>query len=100
MDMGTATVAVGGAIGLVLALLGVTMLLTGRAPASTMRNFPRVRDAALYHLLFGAALLLVVVGQTLLTGTAALVTSVVAIALVGFALIRYRPRRGKPTEHG
>ena len=100
MDMGTATLAVGGVIGLALALFGVKMLLTGRAPAITMRNFTRVRDAALYHLLFGVALLLMVLGQTVLAGSAATATSVAAIVLVGVALIRYRPRRGKPTQDG
>ena len=100
MDIGTATLAVGGAIGLVLALFGVKMLLTGRAPASTLRNFLRVRDAGLYHLLFGAALLLMVVGQTVLDGPAAVAMSTAAIVLVGVALIRYRPRRGKPTQDG
>jgi hypothetical protein len=97
MNLGTATLVVGGSIGLALALFGVRMLLTGRAPASTRRNFPRVRDAALYHLLFGVALLLVVLGQAVLAGTAAVVMSALGIVLVGVALIRYRPRRGKPT---
>ncbi|MFI7598429.1 hypothetical protein [Actinoplanes sp. NPDC049681] len=98
MDLGGATLAVGGAIGMALALFGVKMLVSGRAPASTLRNFPAVRDAALYHLLFGAALLLMVLGQALLAGTGATVTSGVAIVLVAVALIRYRPRRGRPRE--
>lgn len=98
MDLGAATLAIGGAIGLALALFGVKMLVSGRAPASTLRNFPGVRAAALYHLLFGAALLLMVVGQALMAGTASTVTTVVAIVLVATALIRYRPRRGRPRE--
>lgn len=100
MDIGTATLAAGGAIGLALALFGVKMLLTGRAPAGIMRNFLRVRDAALYHLLFGAALLLMVLGQTLPAGSAAVATRVAAIVVAGVALIRYRPRRGKRAEDG
>jgi len=100
MDIGTATLTVGGVIGLLLALFGVKMLLTGRAPAGIMRNFIRVRDAALYHLLFGAALLLMVLGQSVLTGSASTALTVAAVVLVGVALIRYRPRRGKPTEDG
>ncbi|MEV4705968.1 hypothetical protein [Actinoplanes sp. NPDC049316] len=100
MDIGTATLAVGGVIGLVLALFGVRMLLTGRAPASTSRNFLRVRDAALYHLLFGVALLLMAVGQMALRGLAAVVLSAAAIVLMGVALVRFRPRRGRPTADG
>ncbi|OJF15561.1 hypothetical protein [Couchioplanes caeruleus] len=98
MDLGTATLLVGGVIGLFLALFGVKMLVTGRAPASTLRNFLRVRDAALYHLLFGAALLLMVVGQRIPNGPAGAAVSGFAIVLVGVALVKYRPRRGRPTE--
>ncbi|BCJ52407.1 hypothetical protein Asp14428_38820 [Actinoplanes sp. NBRC 14428] len=93
MDLGTATLVVGGVIGSVLVVFGVRMLVTGRGPAGILRNFPAVRDAALYHLLFGAALLLTVVGQTVVAGTPSGVTSTVAVVLVVVALIRYRPRR-------
>ena len=93
MNLGTATLLVGGVIGLVLALFGVRMLVTGRAPASTVQNFPGVRAAALYHLLFGLALLLMVLGQALLTGTARLAATVLAVALAAVALVRFRPRR-------
>jgi len=93
MNLGTATLFVGGAIGVALALFGVRMLVTGRAPANIRRNFPDVRAAALYHLLFGLALLLLVVGQALLSGAAGTVASVLAVALVVVALVRYRPRR-------
>ena len=98
MDLGTATLVAGAGIGSLLTLFGVKMLVTGRAPAGTLRNFPEVRAAALYHLLFGLALLLMVLGQILFAGTADVVASVLAIALVGVALIRYRPRRGKPVD--
>ncbi len=98
MNLGTATLLVGGGIGLALALFGVRMLVTGRAPASTVRNFPDVRAAALYHLLFGLALLLMVLGQILFTGDAGLAISGLAIALVGVALMRYRPRRRRPVD--
>ncbi len=100
MNLGTATLLTGGAIGLALTLFGVLMLVTGRTPASTVRNFPSVRGAALYHLLFGVALLLMVAGQTLLAGAARAAASMLAIALVGVALVRYRPRRGKPADGG
>ncbi|GAA3335439.1 hypothetical protein GCM10020358_03740 [Amorphoplanes nipponensis] len=100
MNLGTATLLLGGAIGLALALFGVVVLVTGRAPASTVRNFPTVPAAALYHLLFGLALLLLVAGQALFAGPARTATSVAAIALVGVALVRYRPRRRKPVDGG
>lgn len=100
MNLGTATLLVGGVIGLALALFGVRMLVTGRAPASSVRSFPDLRTAALYHLLFGLALLLLVLGQTLLDGDAGLVASVVAVTLVGVALVRYRPRRRRPADDG
>jgi len=99
MSLGTATLVIGGAIGLALGLFGVRMLVVGRGPASTLRNFPDARAAGLYHLLFGLALLLMVLGQTLFGGAASTVTSVLAIALVGIALVRYRPRgRSRPRE--
>ena len=98
MTFGTATLLAGGAIGLVLVLFGVRLLVTDRAPASTVRNFPGVRVAGVYHLLFGLALLLMVLGQTLLTGAARLATNVLAVALVAVALVRYRPRRRRPVD--
>ena len=61
--MDTWTLLIGGAIGLALALFGVRMLITGRAPASTARSFRTVHDAGLYHLLFGLGLLLLVGGH-------------------------------------
>ena len=93
MDLEAATLLFGGAIGLALTLFGVRMLVTGRAPASTLRNFPGVRTAALYHLLFGVAIIVLVLGQVLLHGTAGAAVSLVAVAIVGVALVRYRPRR-------
>lgn len=98
MTLGASTLLIGGVIGLFLAVFGAAMLVTGKAPASTLRNFTGVRTAALYHLLFGVALLLVVLGQSLLTGTAVLVVSVLAVVMVGIAVVRYRPRRGKPGD--
>ena len=93
MTLGTAMLLFGSAIGLALTLFGVKMLVTGRAPAGTMRNFPAVRVAALYHLLFGVALIVLVLGQVLFHGSAGTAVSLAAVALVGVALVRYRPRR-------
>lgn len=98
MNLGAATLLVGGAIGLALSLFGAMMLITGRAPAGTVRSFPDVRGAGLYHLLFGLALLLMVVGLRLFVGVASTATSVLAIALVGVALVRYRPRGRKSVD--
>ncbi|MFI5935761.1 hypothetical protein [Actinoplanes sp. NPDC051494] len=89
----------GAVIGLVLALFGVTLLVTGRGPAVILRNFPRVRDAGLYHLLFGVAVLMMVLGQGMLSGAARVVCSAGGLVLVVFALIRYRPRRIERREN-
>jgi hypothetical protein len=93
MDTGTWTLIIGGAIGLALVLFGVKMLVTSQAPASTVRAFRNVREAGLYHLLFGLGLLLLVAG-TDLPGTATpIVSAVVAVVLAGIAVVRYRPRK-------
>jgi hypothetical protein len=93
MDTGTWTLFIGGAIGLALALFGVRMLITGQAPASTARAFRTTRDAGLYHLLFGLGLLLLVVGTELPGDVTPIVSAVLAVALAGVAVVRYRPRR-------
>jgi hypothetical protein len=98
MNLGTATLVVGGAIGLLLTLHGTRMLVTGRASARTLRNFTGARAAALYHLLFGVALLMLVLGQLLPAGPVNLAASLLAVALVGLALVRYRPRRGPQAD--
>ena len=84
--------AVGGAVGLALAIFGVRMLMTGRAPVSTARAFHSVKDAGCYHLLFGVALALVVLGSSLPGEVPTLVTTLLAVALVGVAVVRFRPR--------
>jgi len=92
MSTGQWTTAIGGAIGLALTAFGARMLITGRAPDSTARAFRNVREAGCYHTWFGVALMLVVVG-TNFTGTpAALVMNLLAVAMVGFAVVRFRPR--------
>jgi len=92
MNTGAWTVAVGGAIGLALTIYGVRMLVTGRAPDATARAFRSVKDAGCYHLLFGVALVLVVLGTTLPGGVPTLATTLLAVVLVGVAVVRFRPR--------
>ena len=93
MDLGTATLVVGGGIGLLLAMFGVRMLSTGRAPVATIRAFRTVRDAGMYHLLFGVALAMVVLATKLPGRATPVLGTVLAVALVGVAVVRYRPRR-------
>jgi hypothetical protein len=95
MDLGTATLVIGCGIGLLLAAFGVKMLATGRAPAQTTRAFRTVRDAGMYHLLFGAGLVLVVLATELPGRATPIIGTVLAVALVGFAVARYRPRGGR-----
>jgi hypothetical protein len=95
MSTSSWTLVAGGTGGLVLAVFGAAMLITGRAPDATVRAFRSVRDAGRYHLLFGVGLILVVLG-TVVRGVTAVVTTVVAIALVGFAVVRFRPRGHRP----
>lgn len=97
MNLGTATLAIGGGTGLLLALFGARMLTTGRAPAPTARAFRTVRDAGMYHLLFGVALVLVVLGTELPGEATPVIGTVLAVAVVGFAVARYRPR-GRTAE--
>ena len=92
MNTGSWTAAVGGVIGLALAVYGVRMLVTGRAPEPIARAFRSVKDAGCYHLLFGVALVLVVLGTSLPGGVPALVVTLLAVALVGVAVVRFRPR--------
>jgi Flp pilus assembly protein TadB len=91
MDLGIATLAVGGGIGLLLAAFGAKTLASGRAPAPTARAFRTVKEAGLYYLLFGVALIMLAVG-TSLRGPAAGISAVVAVVLVAVAVVKYRPR--------
>ena len=97
MDTGTWTLVIGGSIGLSLVLFGAWVLVTGRAPARTTRAFRDMRAAGLYHLLFGAGLILLVVGTTLPGDSSSLVTATLAVLLAAVAVIRYRPQ-GKRKE--
>jgi uncharacterized membrane protein YphA (DoxX/SURF4 family) len=100
MDLGGVTLLAGGAIGLLLALFGVKTLVTGRAPAATGRAFRDLHDAGMYYLLFGVALLVLALGTSIpMGGVLATVSAVVAVVMVGFAVIKHRPRGRKTAEH-
>ena len=92
MSTSTWTVVVGGVAGLALSAFGAGMLIIGRAPDATARAFRSVRDAGLYHLLFGVGLMLVVVATALRGGVLTVVSTVAAIVLVVVAVVRFRPR--------
>jgi hypothetical protein len=92
MSANAVSMVVGGTIGLGLAVSGAWMLLAKRAPARTTRVFRCVRDAGFYHLLFGVAMVLVVVSLQLNRGVLTSATTLLAIALVGVAVVRFRPR--------
>ncbi|MEU4239507.1 hypothetical protein [Actinoplanes sp. NPDC026619] len=92
MSTSTWTMVVGAVAGLTLVVFGGGMLVTGRAPDATVRAFRSVRDAGLYHLLFGAGLALVVVGTALGGGIITVITAAIALVLVAIAVVRFRPR--------
>jgi Flp pilus assembly protein TadB len=98
MNLGLGTAVIGGVIGLAFTLLGVKILVSGRAPASTARAFRSDRDAGWYHLLFGAALVIIVAGASLPGPVPAIASAVIAVALVAVGVVRFRPRRGRSRE--
>jgi hypothetical protein len=98
MDLGVATLLIGGVIGLALALFGAKLLTTGQAPAPTARAFRTITDAGWYHVLFGAALVILVVGAELPSPIFPIASAVVAVGLAAVAVVRYRPRRKSNTH--
>jgi hypothetical protein len=95
MDLGGATLLIGGGIGLLLTIFGVATLVTGGARSG--RAFRTAKDAGRYYVLFGVALIMLSVG-TAVRGVAAVISSVLAVVLVAVAVIRYRPRGGRAGE--
>ncbi|MET1008309.1 MAG: hypothetical protein ABWX96_22370 [Propionibacteriaceae bacterium] len=93
MDLGTWALVIGGVIGLAEALFGLRVWCTGRAPARTIRVFRSTRDAGLYLLLFGVALVVLVAGTQAPGESAGGVATPLAILLAGVAAARYRPRK-------
>ena len=88
--MGTAVV--GSLLGLALVAFGGRILATGRAPGMIGRSFRTAREAGCYHLLFGVAMLIFVLGARLPGGHTAPGTAVFALVLVAIAVVRFRPR--------
>jgi len=89
----------GGVAGAALAVFGLSVLVTGRAPTSTARAFRSVRAVGFYHLFFGISLGLVVIATSLDSAAVTTAITVVAIVLAGVALVRFRPHgRQRPVK--
>jgi hypothetical protein len=86
-------------IGLVLAVFGVRMLVTGRVPALLANSFRTPREAGGYHLLVGVAVLMFVLGATRLTDLAAVTATVLALGLVAVAGVWFRPGSSRRASH-
>ncbi|MEU4693195.1 hypothetical protein [Actinoplanes sp. NPDC023714] len=89
---------VGGLVGSALLLFGARVLVTGRAPALIGRSFRCDRDAGGYHFLFGAALVIFVVGARLPGEASGTITALLSIALVATAVVRFRPRARRTSD--
>jgi hypothetical protein len=93
------TMLAGAVAGAGLAVFGLVVLVTGRAPEPTARAFRSVRDAGFYHFFFGTALGLVVIGTGIDSGVVSVTITVLAVLLAGVALVRFRPRgRRRPVN--
>lgn len=99
MSSSTWIMLAGGLAGAGLALFGLVILVTGRAPAPTARAFRCVRDAGFYHFLFGGALGLVVIATSIGSPVVTTTITVLAVVMAGLALVRFRPRgRQRPVN--
>ena len=86
----------GGLIGLGLAVYGVVVLVSGKAPRRTVDGYRSSRAAGLYALCLGAALMLLFAGGELTSrdrDVIGLVALGLALALLGVTLALFRPRR-------
>ena len=88
--------------GLGLAVFGAGILLTGKAPARTMRGFRRPTDAGMYTLCTGLALILLTVSSKTdsLGNVVQMPLLAAAVALGALGFIKYRPRdhAGRSTD--
>ncbi|WP_250001418.1 hypothetical protein [Actinoplanes sp. M2I2] len=93
------TMLAGGVAGSALAVFGLVILVTGRAPEPTARAFRSARDAGFYHFFFGTALGLVVIGTGIDNGIVTVTVTVLAVIMASVALVRFRPRgRQRPVN--
>lgn len=95
MDLISWLLLIVGAVGVGVAIYGWRILVTGRAMCGDEQAFRRREDAGPYYLCFGLALALLASGSLLglhANATLAVAPAVVAMVLIGFATIRYRPR--------
>jgi hypothetical protein len=86
----------GGLIGLGLAVFGVVILVSGKAPRRTMVSYRSSREAGLYALCFGVALMLLFAGGELTSrnrDVIGLVALGLALALLIVTVALFRPRR-------
>jgi hypothetical protein len=90
------TEVLGGVLGLALFMFGMRILVRGEAPGMIARSFRSFRDAGFYHMLFGLALLIYVGGLQMPGAVVGQAAALLAIVLVGVALVRFRPRGRGP----
>ena len=81
-----------------VALYGVRVLVTGRPTDRARHAFRTTRDAGMYPLVTGSALVLLAVGQWLsdrdgVPTAWAYLALVAALVLASLGFLRYRPRR-------
>lgn len=84
-----------------LAAYGCVVLATGRLSERSRAAFRSTRDAGMYPLCSGIGLILLALGQLAnnaesLPFVVSLGATTLAVAFMGLAFIRYRPRRPNP----
>ena len=92
MNTSNWTMLAGGLAGAGLAVFGLVILVTGRAPAPTAKAFRSARDAGFYHFLFGTSLGLVVIATGINSPVVTTTITVLAVIMAAVALVRFRPR--------
>ena len=82
-----------------LAAYGFYVLITGRLSDRSRASFRSIRDAGMYPICSGMSLVLLALGQfvshadTTLSFVLSLSATVLALIFMGFAVVRYRPRK-------
>jgi hypothetical protein len=85
----------GAAIGLGIAAFGVAVLVAGRAPRRTARAWRSLREAGLWSLSMGSALVLLALSGFLVDWDLTWVGMTTLVAAMGLVVsaVRFRPRR-------